>query len=159
MGKAFGIVCALQEKRMDHQCQNLTPAMISEVVQKYLEKRAMMLMSDEDQSSTARKFTWCGEVLDFLIEGIDDHVQELGMGLVFQPAFPGPLRLWDEDQQPDGVHVRRYWTTAIDAKSHQPIGKFCTFFFHRHDTTSIPQIPRVVGFPPNFKGGEDDDYE
>ena len=142
---------------MDRQCQNLTQAMISEVVQRYLEKRAMIIMSAEDQSFSGFEFTWCGEVLDFLIEGLEDHVQQLGMGLDFQPAFPGPLRLWDEDQQPDGLHVRRYWTTAIDTKSHQPIAKLCTFFFHRHDTTAIPQLPQVVGFPPNFKGGGEDD--
>ena len=144
---------------MDHHYQKVTPAMISGVAQQYLEKRAMKIMSVEDQSSGGREFIWCGEVLDFLVEGLVDHVRELGLGLVFHPVFPGPIKLWDEDQQPDGVHVRRYWTTAIEEETHQPIGKICTFFYHRHDTTAIPQLPRVVGFPPNFNQGEDEENE
>ena len=137
----------------------VTPAMLGDLVQQYLEERAMMIMSVEDQSSSGREFSWCGEVLDFLIQGLDEHVRELGMACVFHPSFPGPLKLWDEDQQPDGVHVRRYWTTAIDEISHQPIGEFCTFFYHRHDTTAIPQLPRVVGFSPNFRQEDDDEKE
>ncbi|MEW6544675.1 MAG: hypothetical protein AB1411_13845 [Nitrospirota bacterium] len=123
-----------------------TPEAVSHAVEEYLGQRQAEILPAGDQSTGGRRFTWCGDVLEFLVEGLAERLA--ARGITFTSPFPGPLRLWDEDQQPDGQHVRRFWTTALERGC--PIAKLCTFFFHRHDTPALPRAPKVVGFPPDY---------
>jgi hypothetical protein len=138
---------------MNGQQTSMTPETVSQAVQGYLDERCAQILPSGDRSSTGRRFGWCGDVLEFLVEGLSERLA--ARGITFQSPFPGPFRLWDEDQQPDGEHVRRFWTVALERGC--PIAKLCTFFFHRHDRAAIPKPPRVVGFPPDYGGDEAED--
>lgn len=124
----------------------MTPEAVGQAVQEYLDERRALLDSAGEATVAGRRFSWWGDVLDFLIEGLTERLA--GQGIAFESPYPGPFRLWDEDQKPDGEHVRRFWTTA--RKRGCPIAKLCTFFFHRHDTPAIPKPPRVVAFPADY---------
>ncbi|TAJ23218.1 MAG: hypothetical protein EPO64_11700 [Nitrospirae bacterium] len=139
---------------MDQQESILTPETVSQAVQNYLDERHTQILPPGDRSSAGRRFGWCGDVLEFLVEGIADRFAS--HGIAFNSPYPGPFRLWDEDQHQDGEHVRRFWTTAVDRDTGCPIAKLCTFFFHRHDTAAIPNPPRVVGFPADDPADEAD---
>lgn len=119
-----------------------TPQSLGEEIQAYVVERQNKLLVTGDASQDGRRFSWCGDILDFLTEGLDEKLA--ARGITFTNAFPGPLRLMDEEQQPNGQHVRRFWTVAL----HQgcPIARICTFFFHRHDQVRLPQSPRVVAY-------------
>jgi hypothetical protein len=73
-------------------------------------------------------------------------------GRRFSKSFPGPFRLMDEEQSANGDHVRRFWTTALSQGS--PIARLCTYFFHRHDQVTLPQLPKVVAYPPDHPDPE-----
>ncbi len=127
-----------------------TPDAIARAVQAHLDERQAGLASTDRSSPAdpARTFTWCGDVFDYLAEGVTERLAACGIHL--SSPFPGPFRLWDEDQRPDGEHVRRFWTTAL---SHGcPVARLCTSFFHRHDATALPRPPRVEAFPPDEPG-------
>ncbi|MFM8551123.1 MAG: hypothetical protein ACKOCD_02240 [Nitrospiraceae bacterium] len=129
-----------------------TPESVAQAVQAYLDERPQL---GRDLPEGARAFAWCGDTFDYLIEGLTDRLA--ARGIDFTSAFPGPFRLWDEDQQPDGEHVRRFWTTALAQGC--PVARLCTYFFHRHDTPAIPRPPLVVAFPPDYpdcRGDEPD---
>lgn len=128
----------------------MTPESVGQAAQDYLDERRAQIVSSGDGTKSGRRFTWCGDVLEFLVEGLSERFA--ASGITFQSTFPGPFRLWDEDQQPDGEHVRRFWTVALLRGC--PIAKLCTFFFHRHDRTAIPKPPRVVAFPADFHEGD-----
>ena len=137
---------------MHQQEFRLQPETIGRALQDYLGERQAQIASTGDRSRTGLVFAWCGDVLEFLVEGVAERFA--ARGISFSSPFPGPFRLWDEDQQPDGEHVRRFWTTALDHGC--PVAKLCTFFFHRHDTPAIPRPPRVVAFPPDYPGEDFD---
>jgi hypothetical protein len=123
----------------------LTPEHVSHAIEEYLAERRAELLPSGEQTKDGRRFSWCGEVLEFLTEGL---VQRFAArGITFTKSFPGPFRLMDEEQRADGEHVRRFWTTALAHGC--PIAKLCTLFFHRHDQVTLPQPPQVVGFPPD----------
>lgn len=121
-----------------------SPEQISGIVKAYLDQRAGLITSSGDGSLSGRRFAWCGEVLDFLAEGIEDHVAP--RGLTFRGVYPGPLRLWDEDREPDGEHARRFWSMAFERASGRPLAHVCTVFFHRHDRVALPRAPLVLAF-------------
>lgn len=127
----------------------LTPEGISEAVRSYVEARLSLVAPAGDWTRCNGRFTWCGDVLEFLVEGLERHVAQ--QGFTFREPFPGPIRLWDEDQHPDGEHVRRFWTVAVDKASGRPIARLCTLFFHRHDSVALPRSPQIVAFPPDFQ--------
>jgi hypothetical protein len=132
---------------MEQHKRNATPESVSLDLQEYLAERQAKILPSGDQSLDGRRFTWCGDVLDFLIEGLVERFA--ARGITFTKPFPGPFRLMDEDQEADGRHVRRFWTVAL---SHGcPIAKLCTLFFHRHDQVALPEQPQVVGFPPDHQ--------
>jgi hypothetical protein len=131
----------------------MTPVALSQALEEYLGERRAQILSSGERSASGYRFSWCGDVLEFLVEGLAERFA--ARGITFTSPFPGPFRLWDEDQHPDGEHVRRFWTTALDRGC--PVAKLCTFFFHRHDTPSLPRAPKVVGFPPDYRDGIGDD--
>lgn len=128
-----------------------TPQSVSREIQAYVAERQGQLLPSGEASRDGRRFSWCGDILDFLAEGLAERVASLG--ITFSSPFPGPLRLMDEVQQPDGQHVRRFWTVAL----HQgcPIARICTVFFHRHDQISLPQTPLVMAFATHRQASED----
>ncbi len=127
-----------------------TPESVTREIEAHVAERQRQLTPSGEASSDGRRFSWCGDILDFLTEGLAERFAP--MGITFSTPFPGPLRLLDEVQQPDGQHVRRFWTVAL----HQgcPIARICTLFFHRHDQIRLPQTPLVMAFAPNHKAGE-----
>lgn len=132
----------------------MTPDVVSQEVQTYLNERQGEILPSGDQAKDGRRFSWCGEVLDFLTEGLNERLR--ARGITFTASFPGPFRLMDEDQQPDGRHIRRFWTVALSQGC--PVAKLCTHFFHRHDQVTLPQPPRVVGFPPDHPVEESEEH-
>jgi hypothetical protein len=123
----------------------MTPTDLCQSVDRHLRERYAQLTAAGDQAPDGRRFIWCGEVFDYLMEGLTERLA--AMGVTFTQTFPGPFRLLDEDQQSDGRHVRRFWTTALDHGC--PIARLCTFFVHRHDQVTLPELPRVQAFPPD----------
>lgn len=119
-----------------------SPQSVGDEIQAYVAERQSKLLASGEGSCDGRRFSWCGDILDFLTEGLDERLA--ARGITFTAAFPGPLRLMDEDQQPNGQHVRRFWTVALHSGC--PIAKICTLFFHRHDQVKLPQPPRVVAY-------------
>jgi len=137
---------------MHEQDLHVQPETIGRALQDYLGERQAQIAPPGDRSRTGQVFDWCGDVLEFLAEGVSERFA--ARGISFSSPFPGPFRLWDEDQQPDGEHIRRFWTTALLHGC--PVAKLCTFFFHRHDTPAIPRPLRVVAFPPDYRGEDAD---
>ena len=82
----------------------LTPATVSRDIEAYVAARQAELLPSGEASKDGRRFSWCGEILDFLTEGLAERFA--AKGITFTDAFPGPLRLMDEDQQPNGQHVQ-----------------------------------------------------
>ncbi len=143
----------LSKSGMSNAPSKITPAILSQTVQAHLDQRLEEIAPCGDWSRCNQQFSWCGDLFDFLVEGIEKRVAQ--MGVTFREAYPGPLKLWDEDQATDGTHVRRFWTMALEQGC--PIAKLCTFFFHRHDTVALPRPPQVVAFPPDHPETESDD--
>jgi hypothetical protein len=137
---------------MDRSQDQMTPETLGRTVEEYLAARQTEILPPGDRNAEGRRFGWCGDVLEFLVEGLSERLA--ARGITFTNPFPGPFRLLDEDQQPNGEHVRRFWTTALSRGC--PIAKLCTFFFHRHDQTAIPRPPLVVAFPPDYRGNEEE---
>lgn len=129
---------------MQSQRPPSSPEQIAGIVKAYLDQRAGEISPSGDGSRAGQRFTWCGDVLDFLAGGIEAHVTP--QGFTFRDAYPGPLRLWDEDQEPDGEHARRFWAVAFDCATGRPLARVCTVFFHRHDRIALPRAPLVLGF-------------
>jgi len=122
-----------------------TPEYLSRTIQEYFAERQAEILSSGEQTRDGRRLSWCGDVLEFLTEGLAERLAT--RGITFSKTFPGPFRLMDEDQQTDGQHVRRFWTMALDHGC--PIACLCTYFFHRHDRVTLPQPPRVIAYPPD----------
>ncbi len=121
-----------------------SPEQIAGIIKAYLDQRAEQVAPPGDGSRSGQRFAWCGDVLDFLAHGIEEHVA--AEGFTFRGRYPGPLRLWDEDQQPDGEHARRFWAVAFDCATGRPLARVCTVFFHRHDRVALPRAPLVLAF-------------
>jgi hypothetical protein len=134
---------------MPKQANHTSPDSLARQLQAYLAERHKQIgqIGADDRTADGRRFGWCGEVLDFLVEGAAERMA--GRGITFTNPLPGPFRLWDEDQQPDGEHVRRFWTTALLHGC--PIAKLCTVFFHRHDRPALPRPPQVLACPPDHR--------
>ncbi|MCW5797588.1 MAG: hypothetical protein KIT40_03745 [Nitrospira sp.] len=128
----------------------LTPEVVGREIQAYVDERQRQLLPSGEASREGRRFSWCGDILDFLTDGLAERLAP--MGITFTTPFPGPLRLMDEVQQPDGRHVRRFWTVALHGGC--PLARICTLFFHRHDQISLPQAPLVMAFAPDHNAGE-----
>ncbi len=129
-----------------------TPEAVSGALQDYLQKRWDQLVPTGERTRHGHRFTWCGEVLEFLTEGVTEYLASLGLECLW--PYPGPFRLWDEDQHPDGEHVRRFWAVVVEHETRHPVAKLCTVFYHRHDRVAVPRPPRVEGFPPDYRGDE-----
>ncbi|MFO0765196.1 MAG: hypothetical protein U0231_00055 [Nitrospiraceae bacterium] len=125
---------------------NPTPDWISHEIRLYLTARENELLPSGEGTKDGRRFGWCGDVFDFLCEGLAERLA--GHNITFAAAFPGPFRLLDEDQQPNGQHIRRFWTTAL----HQgcPIARLCTYFFHRHQVIVWPPRRCLPGGQPTL---------
>lgn len=128
----------------------LTPEDIRHRIEAYLEERHAELLSSGEATKDGTRFSWCGDVLEFLIEGLTKRLAD--QGITFSKSFPGPFRLMDEDQSPTGDHVRRFWTTALDHGC--PIARLCTSFFHRHDRVTLPRLPTITTYPHNHQEPE-----
>ncbi|MFO0769245.1 MAG: DUF6022 family protein, partial [Nitrospiraceae bacterium] len=137
----------LPASRFPMNRSNPTPDWISHEIRSYLTARENELLPSGEGTKDGRRFGWCGDVFDFLCEGLAERLA--GHNITFAAAFPGPFRLLDEDQQPNGQHIRRFWTTAL----HQgcPIARLCTYFFHRHDQVRLPRRPQVVAYPADSR--------
>lgn len=122
----------------------LTADTVSRDIEAFVVTRQVELLPSGEASKDGCRFSWCGEILDFLTEGLAERFAT--KGITFTDAFPGPLRLMDEDQQPNGQHVRRFWTVALHHGC--PVARICAYFFHRHDQVSLPRLPRVVAYAP-----------
>lgn len=129
----------------------LTPEALGREIQIYIDERQRQLLPSGEASRDGRRFSWCGDILDFLADGLAARLAT--MGITFTTPFPGPLRLMAEVQQPDGQHVRRFWTVALQGG--YPIARICTVFFHRHDQIRLPRMPRVMAFAPLLADDED----
>lgn len=123
----------------------LTPEQLSRTIEDYFAERQAELLPSGQEMKDGQRFAWCGDVLEFLTEGLAERLA--ARGITFSKSFPGPFRLMDEEQLADGNHVRQFWTTALDRGC--PIAKLCTYFVHRHDQVPLPQPPHVVGYPPD----------
>lgn len=123
----------------------MTPSDLCQSVERYLAERHAHLAPSGDHTDDGLQFTWCGDVLDYLTEGLTEQLATLG--ITFSQPFPGPFRLLDEAQQADGQHIRRFWTTAFQHGC--PIAKLCTFFIHRHDQVTLPALPHIQAYPPD----------
>ncbi|MDO9117457.1 MAG: hypothetical protein Q7U39_05845 [Nitrospira sp.] len=123
----------------------VTPEHLSRTIEAYFAERQAAILPSGEQTTDGKQLSWCGEVLEYLTEGLAERLA--GRGITFSKAFPGPFRLMDEDQMADGQHVRRFWTMALDHGC--PIARLCTIFFHRHDNVTLPQPPRVMAYPPD----------
>ncbi len=129
----------------------MTPESIGDAIQAHLKERESYLLPSGEETREGRRFSWCGEILEFLSEGVTERLA--AMGITLTNSFPGPFRLLDEEQQPDGQHVRRFWTIA--SRQGCPIARLCTYFFHRHDQIKLPQLPQVVAYAPDAPGREE----
>jgi hypothetical protein len=126
------------------------PDQISQTIEDYFAERQSNLLPCGAQTKDGRTFSWCGEVLEYLTEELTERLA--ARGITFNHPFPGPFRLMDEDQLADGRHVRRFWTTVLAQGC--PIARLCTYFVHRHDQVSLPQLPHVVAFPADHPDQE-----
>jgi hypothetical protein len=133
-----------------NQHNSLTPDEICHTIEAHFVEQHAKLLSSGEETRDGRRFSWCGDVLEFLIEGLTERLAF--HGITFSKSFPGPFRLMDEDQSPNGDHVRRFWTTALAHGC--PIARLCTSFFHRHDRIGIPHPPAIVAYPPNHQEPE-----
>ncbi len=127
------------------QLRPLTPEHLSRTIEEHFAERQAEILPSGQQTKDGKRLSWCGDVLEFLTEGLAERLA--ASGITFSKAFPGPFRLMDEDQLTDGQHVRRFWTMALDHGC--PIARLCTCFFHRHDQVTLPQPPRVIAYPPD----------
>ena len=123
----------------------LTPEHLSRTIEEYLAERQAELLPSGDRTKDGKRFTWCGDVLEFLTDGLAERLAT--SGITFSKSFPGPFRLMDEEQLTGGNHIRRFWTIALHRGC--PIARLCTYFFHRHDQVPLPQLPHVVAYPPD----------
>ena len=129
---------------------SLTPEYVCRTIEEHFIARQAELLPSGEQAKDGRRFSWCGDLLEFLTEGLTERLA--ARGITFSKCFPGPFRLLDEEQSANGDHVRRFWTTAL---SHGcPIARLCTYFFHRHDRVPLPQLPRVIAYPPDHPNPE-----
>lgn len=128
----------------------LGPEQLSQTIEDYFAERQADLLPSGEQTKDGRAFSWCGEVLEYLTEGLAERLA--ARGISFSQPFPGPFRLMDEDQLADGRHIRRFWTTVIAHGC--PVARLCTHFFHRHDQIPLPQLPHVVAFPADHPDQE-----
>ena len=128
-----------------------TPDEIRRTIEAYFEERHTHLIPNGEETTDGRRLSWCGDVLEFLTEGLAERLAT--QGITFSKPFPGPFRLMDEDQSPSGNHVRRFWTTALVYGC--PIACLCTSFFHRHDRIGLPQPPKVDAYPPDHQEPEE----
>ncbi len=131
---------------MNNGHQPYGPLDIAQCVQRFLDTRLKKVAPHDDWSWCEKNFTWCGDLLDFLIQGLPSYTQTLGF--TFQDPFPGLFRLWDEDQFPDGTHLRRFWTTALNCSDRSPVAIVQTHFYHRHDQVALPHPIRIRGMSP-----------
>jgi hypothetical protein len=129
---------------MDHR-NALTPEHLSRTIEDYFAERQAELLPSGDRTKDGKRFSWCGDVLEFLTEGLAERLA--ASGITFSKSFPGPFRLMDEEQLEGGNHIRRFWTMALDHGC--PLARLCTYFFHRHDQVPLPQPPHVVAYPPD----------
>ena len=129
---------------MDHRT-SFTPEDISRTIEDYFAERQAELLPSGEQTKDGKRFSWCGDVLEFLTDGLTERLA--AQGITFSKSFPGPFRLMDEEQLAGGDHVRRFWTMALNHGC--PIARLCTYFFHRHDQVPLPYPPQVVAFPPD----------
>lgn len=116
---------------------------IRRAITTHLTDQLSQLLPSGHQSRDGRRFTWCGEVFDFLVEGVIERLA--ARGVTFTAPYPGPFRLMDEEQLPDGRHIRRFWTVAC--ANGCPIARLCTRFVHRHDDIRLPEAPSVEAYP------------
>lgn len=128
----------------------LTPEHLSRTIEDYFAERQAEMLPSGEHTKDGTRFSWCGDVLDFLTEGLSERLA--ARGITFSKSFPGPFRLMDEEQLASGEHVRRFWTVALDHGC--PIARLCTYFFHRHDQVPLPQPPHVVAYPPDHPAPE-----
>ena len=127
------------------QPRPMTPEHLSRTIEAYMAERQAEILPSGEQTKDGKPLSWCGEVLEYLTEGLAERLA--ARGITFSKTFPGPFRLMDEDQLTDGQHVRRFWTMALDQGC--PIARLCTNFFHRHDQVTLPQPPQVIAYPPD----------
>jgi len=125
------------------QHRPMTPEQLSRTIEEYFAERQAEILPSGEQTKDGKRLSWCGDVLEYLTEGLAERLA--ARGITFNKAFPGPFRLMDEDQLTDGRHVRRFWTMALDRGC--PIAQLCTYFFHRHDQVTLPQPPQVIAYP------------
>jgi hypothetical protein len=108
---------------MNASISRLTAETVGYEIQAYIAERQTKLLPSGEGSKDGRRFSWCGEILDFLAEGLVERFA--ARGITFADSFPGPVRLMDEDQHPDGQHVRRFGrspcTTAAPSPGSAPI--------------------------------------
>ncbi|MBM4126276.1 MAG: hypothetical protein FJ247_02860 [Nitrospira sp.] len=129
---------------------SLTPEYVRHAIEEHFLARQAELHPSGEQTKDGRRFSWCGDLFDFFVEGLAERLA--ASGITFSQSFPGPFRLLDEEQAANGDHVRRFWTTVL---SHGcPIARLCTYFFHRHDRVPLPQLPKVVAYPPDHLAPE-----
>ncbi len=129
-----------------NQHRPLTPECLSRTIEDYFAERQASLLPSGEQTKDGKRFSWCGDVLEFLTDGLAERLA--ARGITFTKSFPGPFRLMDEEQLEDGNHIRRFWTIALD--HHCPIARLCTYFYHRHDQVPLPRPPQVIAYPPNY---------
>lgn len=129
---------------------SLTPEYVCRTIEEHFATRQAELLPSGEQTKDGRRFSWCGDLLEFFTEGLAERLA--ASGITFSKSFPGPFRLWDEEQSANGEHVRRFWTTALSQGC--PIARLCTYFFHRHDRVTLPQLPKVVAYPPDHPDPE-----
>ncbi len=129
---------------------SLTPEYVRRTIEEHFVARQADLLPSGEQTKEGRRFSWCGDVLEFLTEGLAERLA--ARGITFSKSFPGPFRLMDEDQLEGGNHIRRFWTMALAQGC--PIARLCTHFFHRHDQIPLPQLPQVTAYPPDHPAPE-----
>jgi hypothetical protein len=129
---------------------SLTPEYVRRTIEEHFLAQQAELLPSGEQTKNGRRFSWPGDLLEFLSEGVAERLA--AKGITFSKSFPGPFRLMDEEQAENGDHVRRFWTTVL---SHGcPIARLCTYFFHRHDRVTLPRLPIVVAYPPDHQDPE-----
>jgi hypothetical protein len=128
----------------------LTPECVRRTIEEYFAERQAEILPSGEQTKDGRTFSWCGDVLEFFTEGLAERLAP--QGITFSKSFPGPLRLMDEDRLESGIHVRRFFTVALEHG--RPIARLCTYFFHRHDRVTLPHLPKVVAYPPDHPAPE-----
>ncbi len=126
--------------------KRLTPEHLSRTIEEYFAERQAWLLPSGEQTKDGTRLSWCGDVLEYLTEGLAERLA--AHGITFSKAFPGPFRLMDEERLADGRHIRRFWTMALDHGC--PIARLCTYFFHRHDQVALPQPPQVIAYPIDY---------